>query len=161
MAQVVGRKAITHDYVVISSIICNHILLHVLRLYSNEQSPETLSLYSTKTLSCPLMCVHRPLVEAGILSMPTLASRATAVSRRKRNQRASAHRLDRPVYTEKQRRGRNARTGAVTPSPAGGPPSLYLMPGLAVVGCCRQMSCTAASPDGTTHSTVVLQVDFA
>jgi hypothetical protein len=106
-------------------------------------------------------CVHRPLVEAGILSMPTLASRATAVSRRKRNQRASAHRLDRPVYTEKQRRGRNARTGAVTPSPAGGPPSLYLMPGLAVVGCCRQMSCTAASPDGTTHSTVVLQVDFA
>jgi hypothetical protein len=46
----VRRKAITHDYVVINSIICYHILLHVLRLYSNEQSPETLSFYSTKTL---------------------------------------------------------------------------------------------------------------
>jgi hypothetical protein len=57
MAQVVGRKAITHDYAMISSIICNHILLHVLCLYSNEQSPETLSLYSTNTLSCPLMYV--------------------------------------------------------------------------------------------------------
>jgi hypothetical protein len=55
MAQVVGRKAITHDYAVISSIIYNHILLHVLRLYSNEQSP--MSLYSTKTLSCPLVYV--------------------------------------------------------------------------------------------------------
>jgi hypothetical protein len=59
MAQVVGRKAITHDYAVISSIICYHILLHALRLYSNEQSPKMLSLYSTKTLSCPLVYVCR------------------------------------------------------------------------------------------------------
>jgi hypothetical protein len=40
MAQIVGMAAITHDHVVIGSVICNHILLHVLSLYSNKQSPE-------------------------------------------------------------------------------------------------------------------------
>jgi hypothetical protein len=58
MAQVVGMAAITHDHAVISSVICNHILLHVLGLYRKEQPPEKLPLCSTKTLSCPLVYVR-------------------------------------------------------------------------------------------------------
>jgi hypothetical protein len=59
MTQIVGMAAISHDHAVIGSVTCNHILLHVLSLYSKKQSPEKPSLGSNSVSTRVFVCVHR------------------------------------------------------------------------------------------------------